>query len=333
MYEVEESKGPPVFRYKPKSYGKSIPKVVEIDEELFKYEELLRTFGLIGYGAFDPSKVTEKMIEELEKKRQPNIIDYITPLPGVKIIEKERVKENSTAVAKYSDTGFPLITKSVYENLQDKSFEEIQHLNITDMKDPKEFERALMEKEKRFRKLLDGLYPPQKKLQNKTKKIAELSSYLDINPLESQDLDNNNNTITHESNKENDKDSDYKGSGKSTRRSNQKNLDKSYNQIKFGDGIQERIEIKKDPPRRISVQERATSTPSRPIFEESKVHYMQKYYGKEEIFAKRKNRKLYTASKIPKIKKHDDSEHNNSTFVAGTDYAGASVIYLIYFNH
>src|SRR5690242_14052660 len=101
MYEVEESKGAPVFRYKPKSYGKTPVKVVEIDEELFKYEELLRTFGLIGYGPFDPSKVTEKMIDELERKRQQNIIDYITPKPGVKIVEKDRVKENSTAVPKY----------------------------------------------------------------------------------------------------------------------------------------------------------------------------------------------------------------------------------------
>ncbi len=33
MYEFEESKGAAVYRYKPKNYGKGVPRSVEVDED------------------------------------------------------------------------------------------------------------------------------------------------------------------------------------------------------------------------------------------------------------------------------------------------------------
>lgn len=83
-----------------------------------RYEDNLRAHGIIGENEkFDPSKISEEMILELEKKINFDVISRIRPSPGVKVVQKDKVKENVGMATKYAENGFPLLTKAVYNRI------------------------------------------------------------------------------------------------------------------------------------------------------------------------------------------------------------------------
>jgi len=308
----EEPKSVRGFKFQSK-FKRRVPIIPPVvDPGVKKFEDLLRFYKIIGPGPFDPSQVTESMVRELERKMQLTVIDNIIPAPGVKIIENDRVKENVGFVAKYSETGFPLITKGMYERIQEKATEGHPEVSI---EKPREIEKVLIEKEKNFRRLLGSIIPLHRTPRKDTSNTV--SSYNDLNPLDSQDLVNNR--PQDKSSSKITPDTDSKSSPKGTTNRGQS----SVGTIRMGEIIQEKIvSLSPAPLRERNINnrpERTTSaTPVKPVIPEHRATFMEKIYGKEELWSKRKNRKLISASKIPRIKKPDDSGNKSMFVTKGT---------------